>query len=533
MPEPGSSATLSGAEADSIDAWLKRHRQLRGLTQQQVVDAVLRAGASLSRGHYGNFEAGVHTPGPSIVGVLDLVLQGEGSLIELAERLSGTQLTTPLRADVIGLARTIHEDLPDWAEDASPPAAGDDVPDSTRAWWNEKAVGSAFVVEGRDEVKRVLHDLLSLVATRDPRDNESIEFAGALEGFRGGEGQRAGFPLRVRDVLRRAMERGWVCRHYIPVPPQVGPEATALVRVAAPLMPCEKYEPRLIDPEDVPAVGNLVLLPGVAAVELLSTGTAKSIDAAVVHKRDEVAKLIEKRIRSIASLSGKPFVVRDVRTNDPLSPTLTADELSHRRFLASAAKINGPSRLVVDRWPTAMILQEDYVSVIERRRKAAKGQGEGWGDMIVMQRDRFEAFRRHLESGLPYQVIITRENLRLPSEKENHWRALNLAERKRQRAYLAELLATYKNFEIGIAPDPLAQRIEKCRWEVHDGAPEGLVLLQTHYTPGFNTNDWSPGRQERRVDLKITAAAAVNSFSAYFRHIWLQTELLTPKDLTD
>jgi hypothetical protein len=133
---------------------------------------------------------------------------------------------------------------------------------------------------------------------------------------------------------------------------------------------------------------------------------------------------------------------------------------------------------------------------------------------------------------LPYQIIITRENLRLPSVKENHWRALNLAERKRHFAYIAEMLRTYDNFQIGIAPDPLAQRIEKCRWEVHDEAPGAIVLLQTHYTPGLNTNGWSPGPQkERRVDLKLSAAAAVNSFRAYFQHVWLQTEPLTPKDL--
>lgn len=48
-------------------AWVKRHRDLLGFTQEQLADAVRDSGEGLSRSHLANIEAGTYGPSPSLV----------------------------------------------------------------------------------------------------------------------------------------------------------------------------------------------------------------------------------------------------------------------------------------------------------------------------------------------------------------------------------------------------------------------------------------------------------------------------------
>jgi transcriptional regulator with XRE-family HTH domain len=540
---------------DDIGDWLKARRERLGWTQKQVVEAVERAGAQLSRGHLSNFESGAYAPSPALTVVLDLVLDGEGALIRLAEEVLEVRIESPMHPDFIGLARTLHEEMPRWAEDAEDAQEAADgakaptSPSPAAKRKREQRTGrSAPTIQGREAVESAVRDLLAIAASRSPRDGERIELSGSFKGLRGYPG-RGGLPPSIREALRLALESGWKCRHYIQSPPPTGPEAAELVFVAAPLMPCPQYDPLLVARDKVPAVDDFLFIPGVAAVGFQASAATGGIDAAFVHESDgeQAYELLEK-LHELKPYSFK-FVERRVRQHDPFTPRLTRDELKHRRFLAEAARLTGPARLVVDRWPTSTIPPEDYVAMVERRRDAAARAAEAeevrtkegapttevteaeWDEMKEMQAARFEELRRHLRSGLPYQLIITPSALRLPSRNENNWTGLNLHERERHFEYVRTLLED-ENFEIGVASDPWAHRIEKCRWELHDQMPGGEVRLETHFTPGLNKNEWEPGPpKECRVDLRITTPAAIGSFSSYFRQLWLKTEPLTPERL--
>lgn len=517
MPDLDTPTAPAQVAPGRVASWLRSQRIKAGLSQQAVADAARELGANLSRSHLSNLELGVYPLAPQHVVVLDTILNGRGELISLVEDEWG-RTTAPLpQSDWVKLGESIHDFL-------GGDHAGPDLVDehNTRLWWANQPDGDAVVVEGRAEVENLVHVLLSMAA-RDfvPRIKGPIEFTGMFEGFRDDD-RHAGFPLSVRHALRSALERGWRCRHYIPVRPDDTDKA-ALVYVAAALMPCPNYTPLLVDPQVAPTLESFLVIPGLAAAQFIATGTARHVDAAIVYKGDHATRVIQQRIRRIDALS-KEFVLRRDRTVRK-GPDATEDELEQKKALAYAERIPGPSRHLLTRWPSVTIAPKLYAELIEARKQTASSTDCAvWDEVTEYHSRRFDAFRENLGNGHPFQLILP-ESAFLLSGGDAENGELDREQRRRQFAFVLEELLPNDRFEVAIAPDKWAKRIEQCRWAVHERASGsgGVVSVQTFYTPpldGFHVRQ----NRELRVDLTIEAPGAVRAFSAYFAHIWKESD---------
>lgn len=503
----GTSPELARSEL-ALAEWIRDRRRSMRMTQEEVIKRVRKAGIVMSRGHLSNLETGAYPLRPDHVLALDRALEADGLLISRAERVWQRPINGLLPADLVEIGKSMYRLLV--LDAASRPV--DLAKDGLDQWWRDRTKGDSFVVQGRDDVEAVMLDLLALAAKQPPSESaDPIALAGAFEGFRSG---RPGLPKPVRGGLRQVMERGHECRHYIPSD-RDDLDETTLVYIVAPLLACPRFKARMLDPKISATVENMLVIPGLAAVQFYATDSAKDIDAAVIHTGLDARRVLERRISQLREVSSE-FVTRYPRNLDDETRGLTDAEVSFRRRLAEISTIKGPARAVLAHFPTATNPPEVYRARLDRRKDDPFyiADQSDVADIVTLQARRYQALREHLERGLPYQVVVPMEQFELPADDTVEW---HRSERKAQFEYLLELLAEFPSFELGFAAPVLEPGVKACQWEVRESQARSVVIVQASGTVGPPV-DGKP--QLQPVDILITQPGCVKAFSSYFQDMW-------------
>lgn len=500
---------LVESEETLVD-WIRNRRRTLGLTQEEVVQAVRRSGIAMSRGHLSNLETGAYPLRAEHVIAFDRVLEADGWLMALAERVWGRPVRGLLPVDWANIGRSMYDLL---ANDAKNPVSIEQ--DDIELWWNERPPGDSIVVKGREQVEAAMFALIRLAAKQPlPQTLPPIALAGVFEGLR--SGNRPGLPKLVRESLRAVMERGRQCRHYIPSE-RDDLDETTLVYIVAPLLACPRFDARILDRKVSPVVENMMVIPHLASVQFYATESARHIDAAVIHTGAEPRRVLEDRMAQLDAMSSR-FVARyprqEVASEEDFE--LTEPELAFRRRLAEIATIRGPACAVLAHFPTATNPPAVYAERIDRRRKMSKNEFDpAWREIVDLQAERHFALRDQLERGFSYRVVVPEEQFDTPPEDSDEW---TRDERSALFDGLLALLEEYPTFEIGVASPRLAPGVAGCRWEVRQSQARSIVLVQSFATVGRRPPNGDPDLQA--VDILIEKPGPVRAFSNYFDDLW-------------
>lgn len=526
------------SDVQSAAEWIQAARKEAGLTQEEVVQRLRTVGLAISRGHFASLEHGRGLK-PDHVVALDHLFHAGGALIAVAESEWGQSISSSRLEAWARLGEGIHQDWVELAESVSSDRRSARSPDrevfgagspagigELQEWWS--GVQDGDVVETPERIEAAVFYLLTL-ARDEPRPElrHPIQFCGPFEGFRKA-GRKAGLPHLVREAVRMAMEKGWECRHYIPMHPE-DVESTTLVYVASPLIACRRFHAMTVDLSRASVVENLLVIPGYATVQFFATGNARRIDAAVIHKRPETRRVIEERVKQIASVSEGFDVTRFERRHDA---EVTSNEVEFQRLLRGVDAKGGNCFVLAGDFPSSSIPPEAYAAGIRARRTAARRRGvlqseDVWADMAKLQEGRTELLAEQLEHGLRHQIIITDEALKLSTSVErtpdDDYTKVYLPKTSliAHLKHVRNLMNEYPDvFEVGIANPDLAARIMRCKWQVRDRGTGGTLVVHTDHTPQESRLLPSEHQRSAQVDLKIESDAAVKAFTAFFREVW-------------
>jgi transcriptional regulator with XRE-family HTH domain len=531
------SATRVEAEAPpsspTVD-WVRARRKSLDLTQEDVVRRLDGIGLTISRGYFAALEQGRGFK-PDHVVALDYVLDGGGALIEVAEHEWGQPVRSSFLRHWARLGEGIHEDWVQLAASATRPAedpsqradsatildADEKAVGELEKWWESLPDGEVFKSTRR--IERAVVYLLTLAAQRtEPQLRPPIELSGAFEGFRTA-GQRAGLPRLVRNALRDAMEKGWRCRHYVPMNPD-DVDATTLVYVALPLIACPNFTARTVDLSRVPVMENLLIIPGLATVQFFATTTTRDIDAAVIHKRPDTRGVIAQRVKQIASATEHFYVQRYERSR---AAKVTENEAAFQRLLTDVAQLPGDCYVLAGELPSSTIPPVAYKrGVTERSKKAHSTDDPIWKTMRELQQERVDLLEAHLKN-YRVRVIVTTEMLAertkaVRGPDDDHTKVyLPLKGQIEHLEHVKKLMNDHRGkFEVGIADEDLAPRVKRLKWEVRDNGATGALVVHTDYTPPVTNELGRTSSETAQVDLKVESPAAVKAFSSFFREMW-------------
>lgn len=438
-------------------AWVRRHRDLLGFTQEQLADAVRDSGERLSRPHLANIEAGTYAASPGLVKCI-ATLCGFG--IRDAWRHVGTLPRTRR-----GVGPTLHavSQVSDTAGPATPaaePAAqvGVHAPPTELLDWARRKLASLAVAEGEQTV---------VLTTAGP-------LAGALRAAPPQDGILGGI---LGKGIRAVLDRGGELRHVLAV--QEDPEAHLAVlaealplaarysvpparshphlsRYSLTLVPASAGGPDLIAGSRGLAASMLVPViadghPGVAAVHTAAPDAEAGTGPPAGWARDYASWLAAagaELFSWVTVLPGGTFSTLAEPWEEQLTrawETPAGRDSIQRMLPLSTMSYDLRSQLVADQ--------------IRRRDRRPAPSGSELRRRLNLYRTRRASMIRNLENGYRYRNVVTREALHDLVEHGQYTMerlAGNVLTEEQAAGYLQatmELIRGFRNYQVLILTD--------------------------------------------------------------------------------
>jgi transcriptional regulator with XRE-family HTH domain len=174
---------------------------------------------------------------------------------------------------------------------------------------DQRNVRGTRVIQGRIAAFQATLEMIDAApAPADPSDpSASTIFTTSLEGNGWSEIDRSEYSERWHTVIRRAISRGWQFRHLVRLDKNAQRSLT-MARAMLDLMGTGRYAALYsYASESTLPVAELVVIPGVAAVQFFATHTWGAVDTALVLKQREEIALAQAYVQQ-ALVKAKPLL---------------------------------------------------------------------------------------------------------------------------------------------------------------------------------------------------------------------------------
>ena len=501
---------------------ISNQRQLLGMGQSDVVEFMQWLGIDISRGHYANLEtSSQYSFQPDQIAALDEILALGGQLNNDFLHGSITPKTT-----LQGLAASIDETF------EHPPARHEpgSVAKGVQAYLDGGPDAAPMTIVGddlADAIAALLH-----AAAQDATDPAPVEIVGWPrvmwnKDIETEDDLEQTLPPAVRSALAEALRAGRIVRQHLMISQETKGDAN-LVRVICPFVACPNFEASTLKGDDLLNATSCVVVPGVAALQLL-VGDGDHIELGLLHRDPDVLGTYERLAGTLARKS-VDIVERFERPEPDDAATMPLEEVDYLRTLAELAEEqdNGVISLALGRFPGATVPPKLYEARIRRRSvKAGSPSQAVWDQVIDYQRRRAEILDQRLAEGkLKHRCMVDLDIIRDATATGPHvgdaWKLPTGAEAAAQLRRVIALGKDHPAFKVGIWTGPKERSpFRLSSWEVRRAKRSGNVLIQVTY------NDERYGKP---VDLRIRQMPVVHAYLARFNVIWHEDDCLTDQE---
>ncbi len=371
--------------------------------------------------------------------------------------------------------------------------------------WN---VWGGGVIQGRLVAFQAALEMIDAApAPADPSDpSASTIFTTSLEGGGWSESDRAEYSLQWQSVIKHAITRGWQFRHLVRLDKNARRSLT-MARAMLNLMGTGRYTALYsYGSESALPVVELVVIPGVAAVQFLATHTWGSVDTALVlRQREEIA-------------SAQAYVQQALSRAKPLLQAFPPDDwVAFASSRVEAEEKYGGHGLIKDGLsqlsePPAWSRPDAYWARHSRHR------GERLSKLIDTAKRQIAAFEAHVAHHVYRDICPMLAVIRLV--QKGHYLqgsdidsfAEPIADRIAHIEHVIALLRTHVHYELALVDEGQEEQIPILTnryWEVIGG----MRVFTSIHVRG------SEGRT-LHTGLHIAEPTLVSAFQDYFNDLW-------------
>ncbi len=371
------------------------------------------------------------------------------------------------------------------------------------------------VIQGRVAAFQAALEMIdAATAPADPSDPlASTIFTTSLEGGGWSESERAEYSLQWQSVIKHAITRGWQFCHLVRLDKNARRSLT-MARAMLDLMGTGRYTALYsYASESALPVVELVVIPGVAAVQFLATYTWGSVDTALVLRQGEEIALAQAYVQQALSRA-KPLL-RAFPPEDWIAFASSRVE-AEEQYGGHGLVKDGLSQLSE---PPAWSCPDAHWARHSRHR------GETLSELIDTGKRQIAAFEAHVAHHV-YRDICPMRAVTQLVQKGHYLQGSDIdsyvqpiADRIAHLEHVIVLLRTHDHYELALVDEGQEEHIPILTnryWEVIGG----MRVFTSMHVRG------SEGRI-LHTGLLIAEPTLVSAFQDYFNDLW---ERIAPRD---